>query len=105
VYRGAWKALDNQGEQFDLVFDEKNFKVKHIISGESKDFSYTQNSIKINNGVKTYGIKLNDGKKYLIHFPMSSTENKAVILTDNGGIVYTLGRGEFVTQQDIYQPK
>lgn len=101
TYRGAWKAKDAEGRKFEILFDAKNFSVRDS-SGQLKSYPYSQNSVSISNSIKTYGIQLEDGRVYSIHFPMADNDSLAVIKDDNNHIFYTIGRERYVSYEDIY---
>jgi hypothetical protein len=101
TYRGAWKAKDTEGKKFEIVFDAKKFDVKDS-SGHLKSYMYSQKSVSISNSIKTYGIQLEDGRFYSIHFPMADNDSLAVIKDDNNRIFYTIGRQRYVNYEDIY---
>lgn len=104
TYRGAWKATDPKGDKFEITFDAKSFTVKDN-AGQTSSFNYTQNTIKIRNGVETYGIKLDDGRRYIIHFPIADDESKGIIQDDRNNLIYTISRGDYITYEDIYKLK
>lgn len=104
VYRGAWKATDSQGAQFELLFDAKVFSVTDSAGGVDK-FNYTQNSVNINNGVSTYGIQLSDGRAFQITFPIPKDKNKALLKDENGVPVFAMGRNEFIKYEELYNLK
>lgn len=100
-YQGKWYALDRESKQFELTFSPKNFSVTDS-TGVAKDYSYTQNSIKTQNSVVTYGIQLSDSRSYLITFPNSDNADVAVLADGNGSLLFTLGRKRYVTYDEIY---
>ena len=104
TYRGKWKATDREGAHYEISFGENNFTVEPD-SGEIKQFSYTQNSINIENSTKTYGIQLDDGRNYQIIFPIKNDETKGIINDGNGQLIYTISRNKFMTYEDIYKFK
>jgi len=104
TYRGAWKAMDANGQKFELFFDAKSFSIKDA-AGASKQYHYTQNSISIENSVETYGIQLADGRSYQINFPNSNNETVGLIKDGNGMPVYTIGRNEYLEYGDVYKLK
>lgn len=101
TYRGQWKATDADGNKYDITFAENSFTVKDT-TGKSSDFKYTQNSVNIENGVETYGIKLEDGRDYQINFPIAKTENKGIIKDGNGVPVYTISKNSYLRYEDLY---
>ena len=102
TYRGLWKATDSGGNKFEITFNAKDFDIKDS-AGKSEKYEYTQNSVKISNSVKTYGIKIADGRLYRIHFPKSNDDNVGVILDGNGNALYAISRKNYITQEDIYK--
>lgn len=104
TYRGSWKAVQMDGKKFGIVFEAKSFSVKDS-SGSIEKYDYTQNSVNINNGVKTYGIKLKDGRGYEIHFPNSNNESTGIIKDENGNPTFTISRTDYLKYEDIYKLK
>lgn len=101
TYRGLWKAINENGEKFEITFDAKNFTVKDS-AGQIKTYKYRQNSVSIQNSVETYGIEVSDGRAYLINFPIANDETKAVIKDDTGRPIYIIGRGKYIKYEDVY---
>lgn len=104
TYRGAWKALDPNGMKFEIIFDAKSFVIKDS-TGKSSKFEYSQNSIKTENFVETYGIMLSDGRAYQINFPNSKDESIALILDENGNALFSISRKDYIKYDDIYKLK
>ena len=104
TYRGSWKALDVEGNKFEIIFDAKSFVIKDSL-GKSTKFEYTQNSVKTENFVETYGIKLSDGRGYQINFPNSKDESIGLIFDENGNGLYTISRKDYIKYEDIYKLK
>lgn len=104
TYRGAWKAMDIQGARYEIVFDARKFTVKGS-DDKVVVFRYTQNSVHIRNAVKTYGIRLSDGRSYQIDFPDSKDESTGLIKDANGVPVYTISRNNYIPYTDLYQLK
>ena len=102
IYRGSWKATDSKGEKFEIFFDAKNFIVKDS-SGKSKKYDYSQNSVEIENSVATYGIQLGDGRGYQINFPNADDESLGLIKDENGNLVYTISRKDYIKYEDIFK--
>ncbi|MCZ4245404.1 hypothetical protein [Pedobacter punctiformis] len=102
TYRGSWKATDFKGAKFEISFDAKSFTVKDS-TGKNIKFDYTQNSVKIANSIKTYGIKLGDGRGYQINFPKNNDESLALIIDQNGSPIYTISRKAYLKYEDIYK--
>ena len=101
TYRGLWKATDPNGNKFDITFDAKSFVIKDTL-GKSNRYEYTQNSVKTENSVETYGIKLEDGRGYLINFPNAKDESVGLIFDENGKGLYTISRDNYISYDDIY---
>ena len=104
TYRGLWKATDPNGNKFEITFDAKSFVIKDTL-GKSNKYNYTQNSVKTENSVETYGIKLSDGRGYEINFPNSKDESIGLIFDENGNGLYTISRKDYIKYQDIYKLK
>jgi hypothetical protein len=103
TYRGKWKATDANGAQLEITFQENSFSIKS--DGDSSSFSYSQNSVKIENSVETYGIKLDDGRGYQIHFPIANDESRGVMNDANGDLLYTISREDYINSEEIYKLK
>lgn len=102
MYLGAWKATDNQGNKFDITFDKNKFDVKDT-AGKLTTYNYSQNAVKISNGVKSYGIKLDDGRTYQILFPVVDNTKVAIISLESGEPLYTISRDNYITYDEIYK--
>jgi hypothetical protein len=100
-YQGKWKALDSNGAKFEITFSLTNFSIKDSI-GKSNNYQYTQNSIKSENSIETYGILLKDGRGYQIYFPKKD-ESVGLILDENGKQMFTISRKNYVTYEEIYK--
>ncbi|WBV61823.1 hypothetical protein PFY12_06790 [Chryseobacterium camelliae] len=100
-YQGNWKAVDKNGNKFEIAFKPKSFSVKDSV-GKIVQYDYSQNSVKYENTVETYGIRLKDGRGYQIYFPKND-ESAGLILDENGSPVYTISRTQFLTYDDIYK--
>ena len=101
VYLGEWKGTDINGDKYTLSFNPENFSIKRE-NGDSLNFEYSQNSVKIENSVRTYGIKLKDGRAYKIFFPIANDVSKGLMTMENGKPVYTLCRTSYLSQDEIY---
>lgn len=101
TYRGEWKAIDTKGAKAKITFEAKSFMISDS-TGKNKKFDYTQNSIKTENGVETYGIVLADGRKYQLNFPLANNESLGLIKDENGNLLYAIGRKDFVSYEDIF---
>jgi len=102
VYQGNWKATDANGNKFEINFEPKKFSIKNV-DGSIETYEYTQNSVKIENSVKTYGIKLSDGRAYHILFPIANETSKGVILLNNNMPLYTISRLSYIQYEDLYK--
>ena len=100
TYRGNWKATNDKGAHVDIVFGENEFSITE--NGKTKKFEYTQNSVNTENSVETYGIKLDDGRSFKIHFPNGDDESKGTILDANGRPLYIISRNGYVGYKDVY---
>jgi len=100
TYRGNWKGTNEEGTQLDIVFGENDFSITE--SGKTKSFEYTQNSFNISNSVRTYGIQLDDGRSFQIHFPIGNDQSKGAILDANGRPLYIISRNKYIGYQDVY---
>lgn len=104
TYRGTWKAMTPDGEKIEIVFMAKNFTVTDS-RHQSKTFGYTQNAVKIVNFIKTYGIKIDDGRAYQINFPIAHNESVGRILDESDNLLYTISRSNYITNEDIFKLK
>jgi hypothetical protein len=100
-YQGKWKAVDPKGNKFDILFSPTIFFIKDI-KGNVKKYKYTQNSIKSENSIETYGVLLEDGRGYQIHFPMKDG-SAGFILDENGVQMYTISRKAYMTYEELYK--
>ena len=100
-YQGNWKALDSNGIKFEISFSPTKFSIKDSV-GKSNVYEYTQNSIKSENSIETYGILLKDGRGYQIYFPKKD-ESVGLLLDENGKQMYTICRKDYVTYDEIYK--
>ncbi len=100
-YQGKWKAIDSAGKKVEIVFSPTSFIIKDS-QGKSNKYQYTQNSIKSENSIETYGILLEDGHGYQIYFPKKD-ESVGLLFDENGKVVYTIGREDYVTYDEIYK--
>ncbi|MCD8741866.1 hypothetical protein LT679_14715 [Mucilaginibacter roseus] len=104
AYRGEWKGMTPSGEKVKITFEAKKFTIKDSTQ-KGKTYDYTQNSVSIKNGVKTYGIKLGDGRGYRVHFPVAGNESIGIILAESGTILYSISRKDYTKIDDIYSLK
>lgn len=100
-YQGKWKALDANKNKFEIVFKPNSFSVKDRL-GKTTQYDYSQNYYQYKNGVVTYGISLDDGRRYQIHFPKRD-KSAGFILDENSTAVYSISRTRFMSYDDIYK--
>lgn len=100
-YQGKWKAMNAKGEKFEIAFSPKSFAIKDSL-GKSQEYKYTQNSIKSENSIESYGILLEDGRGYLIYFPLKD-ESIGLIKDENGEQMFTISRNKYITYEEIYK--
>lgn len=101
TYRGTWKAINEKGEKFEIVFEAKSFTFKDS-TGDVKTYKYKQNQVSIQNGVETYGIQVSDGKSYQINFPIANDETKGAIKDGSGVLIYLIGRDRYIKYDELY---
>lgn len=99
--QGKWKAMDEKGDKFEITFTPKTFSLRDS-NGKLHEYNYTQNSIKSENSIETYGILLQDGRGYQIYFPMKD-ESVGLIKDENGNQMFTISRKDFITYDEIYK--
>ena len=104
TYRGAWKAINEKGEKFEINFEAKDFTIKDS-TGKTDSYKYKQNSVSIKNSIETYGIQVSDGKSYQINFPVANDETMGVIKDAAGTPLYIIGRSRYVQYEEIYGQK
>ncbi|MBX9449875.1 MAG: hypothetical protein KL787_09220 [Taibaiella sp.] len=102
TYRGEWKVTGINGDRFVFHFLEKSL-VTTGTSGRSDTVGYTQNVIRIENGIRSYGIHLSNGYQYLIVFPVKSDDTKAKITNPEGGTIFTMGRSAYIDPKEFEQ--
>jgi len=102
VYLGEWKGTDINGDKYELSFQPKDFSIRRE-NGDSLNFEYTQNAVKLENSTKTYTIKLKDGRGYNIFFPIANDVSKGLMTMENGKPVYTISRTSYLSQDEIYK--
>lgn len=100
-YQGKWKAVDPKGNKFDILFSPSIFSIKDG-KGNFKTYKYTQNSIKSENSIETYGYILEDGRGYQVRFPMRD-ESAGLILDENGVQMFTISRKDYITYEELYK--
>ncbi|MCC8408728.1 hypothetical protein LJ707_07295 [Mucilaginibacter sp. UR6-1] len=104
TYQGKWKGMSPAGDKVQITFEPKKFTITDS-TNKAKTYSYTQNSVSIKNGVETYGIKLDDGRGYQVHFPVARNESIGLIIADNGNVLYSISRKDYIKSEDIYSLK
>jgi hypothetical protein len=102
VYRGSWKAMSQDGKKCELFFEEKSFRVTNS-DGTRETYEYSQNSIKIENATKSYGIVLKDGRRFVIAFPIANKTDRGIISLEGGAPLYTIGRVEYIPFDDMFR--
>jgi hypothetical protein len=100
-YQGKWKALNSKGERFEITFTPKTFLIKSS-TGKSQKYNYTQNSIKSENSIETYGIRVEEGEGYEIFFPFED-ESIGLIRDENGVPIFTISRKNYITYDELYK--
>ena len=100
TYRGDWKATNENGSHLDIVFSENDFL--RTEDGKTEKFEYSQTSVNIENSVETYGIKLEDGRYFQIHFPIGNDETKGAVLDANGRVLYIISRTGYIGYKEVY---
>lgn len=90
------------GVKFEISFEEHRLSIKNS-SGKSQEYEYSQNSVKMENSVKTYGIKLGDGRAYQIVFPSANDASKGIISLENNQPLYTISRTSYIFYNDLYK--
>ena len=101
AFQGKWKAMNPKGEKFEIEFSPKKISIKDS-SGKSSEYKYVQNSIKSENSIETYGIRLSDGRGYQIYFPKND-ESVGLMMDENGSQMFTISRAKYLTYEDIYK--
>ena len=101
VYRGDWKATNMEGAHADIHFEEKSMWIMHA-DGKKSEYEYTQNEVKNENGVRSFGIKLGDGRKLQMYFPLTEDSSKGLILDANSHVLYTISRDTYLHYNDLY---
>ena len=101
TYLGEWKATSISGDKYTIFFKPKSLSIKRV-TGDSLNFEYTQNAVKIENSLKTYGITLSNGKAYNIFFPFPNDLSKCLITVENDKPLYILSRTSYLSQEKFY---
>lgn len=73
------------------------------MNGKVVKYEYTQNSVKIENAIKTYGIHLSDGRIFNLLFPLANDTTKAVLMLQNNEPIYTISRNSYMSYKDLYK--
>lgn len=101
TFQGKWKAMNPEGERFEIEFKPKQFSIIDS-TGKAVLHDYVQNSVKSENSIETYGIRLSDGRGYQIYFPKND-ESVGLILDENGVQMFTISRKDYITYDAIYK--
>ncbi len=101
VWQGKWKAMNEEGERFEIEFKPKQFSITDS-TGKAVLHDYVQNSVKSENSIETYGIRLSDGRGYQIYFPKND-ESVGLILDENGVQMFTISRKDYISYDAIYK--
>lgn len=101
TYQGKWKATDSEHNKFIITFLPNKFSIEES-NGKRKVYSYTQTEIKYENSIYTYGIRLEDGRGYILYFPKKD-ESSGLIMDENGNRMFTINRNHYITYDDIYK--
>ena len=99
--KGNWKALDINGEKFEIKIVSNNFSIADS-TGKIMKYKFRQTGIKYENSLYTYSITLDDGRGYQIYFPKED-ESVGLIKDENGKQMFTIGKKEYIRYDDIYK--
>lgn len=99
AYQGTWKALNEEGEKTEIIFEPKQMTIMDE-NDEAVSWSYSQNSVSFENSTHIYGIKLENGLTYSLVFQGDS--EKGIIVDQNDNILFVIGRDKYYTYEDIY---
>lgn len=99
AYSGEWFALGNDANKVKISFIEK----KMILEEEGKafeEYNFTQNSVGINNGIKYYGLRVEDIGNINIIFPSKKNKEYALIIVPaqneiTGNSIFTMQRNKY----------
>ena len=100
-YQGTWKSVDDQQNHYNISFSQDSMTVKDDAKIVTK-LHYTQRSVLIENGSRTYGIRLDDGRMFSIVFPNGSEPKKGAIIDQNGKVIYTIGQDDYYEYKEIF---
>ena len=101
VYRGEWKAVNVEGLKSEITFTEDQMTLSNK-DGDSGTWEYSQNSVSIENGTRSYGIKLENGLNYRITFPIKDNVERGAISDQNDRIIYLIGRNGHYSYEDVF---
>ena len=102
-YMGKWKGTNEKGDRFNILFASNELSINKL-DGYATKIGYKQNSYSYSKGIVTYGIILDDGRKYDIRFPNPSDTTRALILEgQNANTLYIISRHEFIDQYELYR--
>ena len=100
TYRGNWKAVSDDGNQFDMIFQEDQMIFK-MSDTDSTVFNYSQMGISIRGGRSQDIIRLEGGTRYFIQFPVDDDESKGLILDSFGEKRYSINRTNHMPLDEI----
>lgn len=100
TYRGKWLVVDADGNNQELFFTEDRMTLKKSET-DSTVWTYTQNSVSIENASSKYGIKLDNGASFTVFFP-TGDKTKGAIADANDNIIYIIGRTKHYSYQDVF---
>lgn len=100
MYLGEWKATSTSGDKYTIAFAPKTVTIKRA-NGDTLHLEYTQNQVKIDNGVRTYGIRLSNGRSYNIFFPFANDKSKCLITVEDDKPLYVLSRTAYLSLDEF----
>lgn len=102
-YIGNWKATNPNGEKFNIQFEPETLTIisaKH----DTTIIGYNQLGYTWEGGIETFGIKLDDGRRYDVKFPVPTDSVSALILEQTQQTtLYVLHRTEFKDFYDVHR--
>ena len=102
TYRGKWKGMTLEGNKVEIIFKANKMILK---DNSFKDVvhNYNQNSVNIENSIESYGIEIEDGRRYYIVFPIRNNEDIGLILDENKNLLYSISRKEYINSKEIFK--
>ncbi|RXR32970.1 hypothetical protein EQG68_05620 [Flavobacterium piscinae] len=98
-YQGKWKAVNLEGDKYEITFLQKKITIKEI-SGNTVQHTFIQTGMghqgSTERTIDNYTILLNNGAKYQIYFPKND-ETIGIILDENGVPLFTISRKDFLS--------